>query len=226
MVIAKDSGIAPKRLVILGGGTGGTLAANRLRREFENEELDIVVVDKDNDHIYQPGLLFVPFGLATAEEITRPRDAQLHSGIRFVQSAVDSVDIEKDLVLLADGTRLTYDLLLVASGADLVLDETEGLTGPGWNQAPVGIHSLGDTLEYQVDIPKSGRWDVWVRYATDMRPWGQPGVSGGSGVSVDDDLPLLMLNLPNTGGFDVYRWSKTTTMQLSAGRRRFFWKNL
>lgn len=142
MVIAKDSGIAPKRLVILGGGTGGTLAANRLRREFENEELDIVVVDKDNDHIYQPGLLFVPFGLATAEEITRPRDAQLHSGIRFIQSAVDSVNIEKDLVLLADGTRLTYDLLLVASGADLVLDETEGLTGPGWNETVFSFYDM------------------------------------------------------------------------------------
>jgi sulfide:quinone oxidoreductase len=142
MVLAKDSSIVAKRLVILGGGTGGTLAANRLRREFDSNDLDIVVVDKDNQHVYQPGLLFVPFGLATAEEITRPRDEQLNSGIRFIESAVESVDVEKDLVVLANGHRLGYDVLLVASGADLELDETEGLTGPGWKENIFSFYDL------------------------------------------------------------------------------------
>lgn len=52
-----------KRVVILGSGTGGKLAANRLRREFP-DDVTITVVDRDDDHLYQPGLLFVPFGLA------------------------------------------------------------------------------------------------------------------------------------------------------------------
>ena len=53
-----------KRVVILGGGTGGTLSANRLRRHLSKTDVEIVVVDQNDDHVYQPGLLFVPFGLA------------------------------------------------------------------------------------------------------------------------------------------------------------------
>lgn len=62
-----------KRIVILGGGTGGTLTANRLRRAYDEQAAEIVVVDRDGDHVYQPGLLFVPFGLADIGRIVRPR---------------------------------------------------------------------------------------------------------------------------------------------------------
>jgi NADH dehydrogenase FAD-containing subunit len=65
--------VTRKRIVILGGGTGGTMTANRLRRRFDAEEAEIHVVDRDDKHVYQPGLLFVPFGLAQLEEIVRPR---------------------------------------------------------------------------------------------------------------------------------------------------------
>ena len=67
-----------KQIVILGGGTGGTMTANRLRRRFEHDEAEIHVVDRDDRHVYQPGLLFVPFGLAlrrTLEE-TLPEEAK------------------------------------------------------------------------------------------------------------------------------------------------------
>ncbi len=64
-----------KRIVILGGGTGGTLLANRLRRAYQREAADIVVVDRDDAHVYQPGLLFVPFGRAEARRITRRQTA-------------------------------------------------------------------------------------------------------------------------------------------------------
>ena len=62
-----------KQIVILGGGTGGTMTANRLRRRLDEDEAQIHVVDRDDRHVYQPGLLFVPFGLATPDEIVRPR---------------------------------------------------------------------------------------------------------------------------------------------------------
>jgi sulfide:quinone oxidoreductase len=121
-----------RRVVVLGGGTGGTLAANRLRRRFAARELSITVVDQDDRHVYQPGLLFVPFGLTHVEDIVRPRQRQLHDGIDFVQQPIDDVDIETREVHLADGTTLIYDVLVVATGASLVPDETPGLTGPGW----------------------------------------------------------------------------------------------
>jgi sulfide:quinone oxidoreductase len=121
-----------KRIVILGGGTGGTLSANRLRRIFPTEQVEIVVVDQNDDHVYQPGLLFVPFGLTRTDEIVRSRHHQLHQDIEFRQVPIERVDIDADTVHLGDGTELSYDVLVVASGSVLVEEETEGLTGPGW----------------------------------------------------------------------------------------------
>ena len=119
-----------KRILVLGGGTGGTLIANRLRRTFS--DADITVVDRDDTHVYQPGLLFVPFGLIRSEVIVKSRKRQLHSGIRYVQRDIDRVDIDGDRVHLADGTTLDYDVLVIATGAALLPEETEGMKGPGW----------------------------------------------------------------------------------------------
>ena len=120
------------RIVVLGGGTGGTLTANRLRKVLPVDGVQITVVDRDNRHVYQPGLLFVPFGLTHPEDIVRPRGRQLRRGIEFRESAVERVDIAAHEVLLGDGSVLSYDVLVVASGAVLVPEETPGLTGAGW----------------------------------------------------------------------------------------------
>ena len=130
------------RIVILGAGTGGTLTANRLRREYSKDEASITVVDQDDQHVYQPGLLFVPFGLAHAEDIVRPRSRQLHDGIDYRQNPIDRVDIESDTVHLADGTTLGYDVLVVATGATLIPEETEGLAGPGWGEKVHTFYTL------------------------------------------------------------------------------------
>ncbi len=121
-----------RKLVILGGGTGGTLAANKLRRAYPEDEMSITVVDQDDRHVYQPGLLFVPFGMARLEDIVRGRQRQLHRGIDFTEAGIDWVDIDASTVHLEDGSDLSYDVLVVATGATLVPEETEGLTGPGW----------------------------------------------------------------------------------------------
>jgi sulfide:quinone oxidoreductase len=140
------------RIVILGGGTGGTLTANRLRRLYTPEEAAITVVDQDDRHVYQPGLLFVPFGLAHSEDIVRPRERQLHHGIEFIESPIDRVDIDVNEVHLTNGDALDYDVLVVATGARLVPEETEGLIGPGWMDnvftfyTPEGAGALGAAL--------------------------------------------------------------------------------
>jgi sulfide:quinone oxidoreductase len=131
-----------KRLLILGGGTGGTLLANRLRRRHDEHELQIDVVDRDNRHIYQPGLLFVPFGLADPEEIVRPRQRQLRHGIAFHRQEIDSVSISEQRVHLGDGSSLDYDVLVVASGTRLLPEETEGMLGLGWNESVFTFYDL------------------------------------------------------------------------------------
>ena len=95
-----------KRIVILGGGTGGTLTANRLRRAYDERAAEIVVVDRDGDYADQPGLLFVPFGLADMGRIVRPRQHQLRPGIAFREAGIDRVDVAADRVHLDDGTTL------------------------------------------------------------------------------------------------------------------------
>lgn len=142
------------RIVILGGGTGGTLAANRLRRAYSLDEAAITVVDQNDHHVYQPGLLFVPFGLTHPEDIVRPRGRQLHHGIDYHQSSVDRVDLDTRTVHLADASELSYDVLVVATGAVLAPEETEGLTGPGWMEkvftfyTPEGAAALERVLRF------------------------------------------------------------------------------
>jgi sulfide:quinone oxidoreductase len=110
------------------------MTANRLRRRFDADEAEIHVVDRDDRHIYQPGLLFVPFGMAAVDEIVRPRRRQLRDGIVFHEAAIEEVSLEQNVVLLRDGQRLPYDVLVVASGVRLQPEETDGMTGPGWNE--------------------------------------------------------------------------------------------
>ena len=117
-------------IVILGAGTGGTLSANRLRKALP--DVTITVVDENDRHIYQPGLLFVPFGMAHPEDIVRPRGKQLHRGIDYRPCGIDRVEVEAKQVHLKDGAILDYDVLVVATGSRLVPEETEGMTGPGW----------------------------------------------------------------------------------------------
>ncbi|MDP9233514.1 MAG: NAD(P)/FAD-dependent oxidoreductase, partial [Actinomycetota bacterium] len=95
-------------------------------------QADIAVVDQDDRHIYQPGLLFVPFGMTDPQKLVRSRRRQLRSGITYIDSSIELVDKDSNQVHLCDGTRLDYDVLIVATGAVLVPEETEGLTGYGW----------------------------------------------------------------------------------------------
>jgi sulfide:quinone oxidoreductase len=149
--------------VILGGGTGGTLTANRLRKAISSEAT-ITVVDTDDRHVYQPGLLFVPFGLATPDDIVRPRSRQLHEGIEYRQSTIDHVDLDDDSVHLADGTILGYDVLVVATGSRLVPEETEGLVGPGWMEKVFTFYDLAGAaaLEEKLASFEGGRLVVNV----------------------------------------------------------------
>jgi sulfide:quinone oxidoreductase len=131
-----------RRLVVLGGGLGGTMIANRLRRRFPADALEVHVVDRDDRHLYQAGLIFVPFGMASPDGLVRSRRRQLHDGIVFHQTEVDTVALEDDRVHLGDGTRLEYDALVVATGVELQPEETEGLTGPGWGERMLTFYNL------------------------------------------------------------------------------------
>ena len=143
-----------KNIVILGGGTAGTAVANRLRRALAESEADITVIDRDSTHWYQPGLLFVPFGSTPVTRLERNRWSQLLPGVSWQKVGIDHVNADQSTVTLPDGGRISYDVLVVATGTRLLLEETEGLTGTGWGEnvftfySPDGAAALGRRLRH------------------------------------------------------------------------------
>ena len=116
------------RIVILGAGTGGTMVANRLHRELGGRGAEITVIDLNDVHVYQPGLLFVPFGLARPHHLEQPRPSQLTSEVLYIERVIDHVDVDRNTVILRDGEKVPYDVLVVATGSVLSPDATEGLS--------------------------------------------------------------------------------------------------
>ena len=104
------------RVLILGAGVAGTLAANRLRRA--RRDLEIVVVSGYPDHLYQPGFLRVPFG-ASADPLRRDEAGLLRAGVEFRVDHVAGVQPDRRQIGLASGGVLGYDWLVIATGSRL-----------------------------------------------------------------------------------------------------------
>ena len=138
------------RIVILGAGTAGTIMANRLRRRYaagiRRGDITITVVDNDPEHLYQPGLLFLPFGHYTPDQLRRPRRAPLHDAVTLVDARVERVGTTENRVYLQDRPPLDYDVLIVATGSRVVPEETEGLTGPGWRERMFDFYTLDGAM--------------------------------------------------------------------------------
>ncbi len=117
-----------KHLVILGAGTAGTIVANASRRRLPSD-WEVVVVDPALEHLYQPGLLFVPFGGST--ELSHPRVDTFAEGVAWVREGIEALDPVRRAVSLTDGRTLPYDVLVIASGCRIRPDLLEGLTDPG-----------------------------------------------------------------------------------------------
>jgi len=131
-----------KNLVILGAGTAGTIMANKLHHRLDHAEWQITIVDRSALHYYQPGFLFIPFGLYQPEQVVRNKTDFLPAGARFVIGEVDRIEPEHNQVLLANGEILLYDDLIIATGVDIHPEETEGLKGRLWRTSIFDFYTL------------------------------------------------------------------------------------
>lgn len=122
-----------KRIVILGGGTGGVMIAHRLAHA-RRDDWSITLIEKEHEHIYQPGLLFVPFGLASLERLKRPSASLLPPSVARIALSIDRIDPVARRVMLSDGTAVAYDALIVATGVRLAPEEIPGMQGVLWHQ--------------------------------------------------------------------------------------------
>ncbi len=153
-----------KRLVVLGAGTAGTMVVNRLRRSLPEDEWAITVVDRDDVHDYQPGYLFLPFGMTAPEQVRRRRHPLIADGVAFVEAEVDHVDARARAVHLVGGRVLTYDELVIATGTSPRPDQVPGTLGPQWH-AEVGEFYTYDgalALREQLEHFTGGRLVVHI----------------------------------------------------------------
>lgn len=123
-----------KHLVVLGAGTAGTMVVNKLRKKLPADDWAITVVDKDDIHDYQPGYLFIPFGMNTPEQVRKHKRPFIGEGVELVLAAVEAIDPQAATVTLGNGRVLTYDQLVIATGTTPRPDQTEGTLGPQWHR--------------------------------------------------------------------------------------------
>lgn len=135
-----------KKLVILGAGTGGTIMLNKLSELLDPEDWQITIVDQSKTHYYQPGFLFIPFGIYKRRDVIKPRKDFFPTGTNAIISEIDRIEPEKNRVLLKNRQVLDYDYLIIATGTQINPDEIEGLTGEHWRKSIFDFYTLDGAL--------------------------------------------------------------------------------
>jgi sulfide:quinone oxidoreductase len=142
-----------KKAVILGAGTAGTMMANHLAKKLPEMGWELTVVDQEKTHYYQPGFLFVPFGIYEPKDVVKPITDFLPSIANVVNEKIDRVLPDENKVLLQNGEALNYDVLVIATGSQIAPDEVEGMLCDKWHKEIFdfytyeGTCALGKKLE-------------------------------------------------------------------------------
>ena len=131
-----------KRLLILGGGTAGTIMANKLAPVLDSSEWQITVVDKSKEHHYQPGYLFIPFGIYAPRDVVKPKGDYLPPDVEVIYEGVEVIEPDQNRIKLEGGRMLGYDYLILATGAHISPEETEGLAGEAWHKSIFDFYTL------------------------------------------------------------------------------------
>ena len=131
-----------KKLVILGAGTAGTMMLNKLYNTLDKNEWQITIVDQHETHYYQPGFLFIPFGIYDKKDVIKPKRDYFPSGINAITSEIDKIEPENNKVVLKNNQVLNYDYLIIATGARVVPGETEGMKEELWYKNIFDFYSI------------------------------------------------------------------------------------
>lgn len=131
-----------KNLVILGAGTAGTMMLNKLSKELDPKKWKLTIVDREETHYYQPGFLFIPFGIYEKKDVEKPKRAFFPKGAEVIIDEIDRIIASDNKVLLKNGTVLPYDFLIVATGTEIRPDEIEGMEGEEWHKSIFDFYTL------------------------------------------------------------------------------------
>ncbi|MDP3047723.1 MAG: FAD/NAD(P)-binding oxidoreductase [Chloroflexota bacterium] len=132
--------------LILGAGTGGTMVANKMAELLDPQEWRILIVDRDETHYYQPGFLFIPFGIYTPADVVKPKRNCLPPQVEVIFSDIEQIEPEQNRVRLAKKKTISYDYLVIATGSDIHPEETPGLMDGGWRQNVFDFYTLDGAM--------------------------------------------------------------------------------
>ncbi len=157
-----------KQFLILGAGTAGTMLVSRIIRKLDKREWKITIVEKEQNHYYQPGFLFVPFGIYKPSDTFKPNRKYIPSGVEFISSEIDSIDPDANKVtLVKDKQVIHYDYLVIATGSTIRPAETEGLLDGGWRKNIFDFYTLeGADCAWQIPGKLAG-WEAGRQYCRD-----------------------------------------------------------
>lgn len=148
MLMQRDAVIknTHQTIIILGGGMGGIVAANELRKKAP-KGTRIVLIDKGQTHVYSPAFLYVMQGKRRRDDVQRPLSLLRRKGIEFINEEITNIDPEGKVVTSTSQT-LHYDYLVVSVGAELAPEKISGLAESGYNlYALNGVERLRDDLQ-------------------------------------------------------------------------------
>lgn len=140
---------ASKRLLVLGAGTAGTMVANKVLHKLP--DWSVTVIDRDDVHDYQPGYLFIPFGMNTPKQIRKTSSHFVDSKANLVFGELTKIDPHAQSVALSDGRSFEYDYLVIATGTTPRPDQTPGMLGDEWHR------SVGEFYTYEGSVSLSRR---------------------------------------------------------------------
>lgn len=138
-----------KRLLILGAGTSGTMMANKLRKALATSEWNITIVDQHKTHYYQPGFLFIPFGIYSRHDVIKPKADFIPLGVDLIFSSIDRINAEDNHVILDGGKVLSYDILIIATGVRTVPEETTGMKDKLWQNKIFDFYTIDGAMALQ-----------------------------------------------------------------------------
>jgi len=140
-----------KHIVIVGGGLAGTIVANGLCRQLGGQlrsgEVRITVLGNTDKHLYQPGLLYLPFGKFRESELFRDQRKVLDRRATFHIDAATNIDVENNRVTCESGMTLDYDYVVIATGSRIRPDQIPGMAeGAHWFYDLEGARKMRDAL--------------------------------------------------------------------------------
>jgi len=123
--------MAERTVVVLGGGTGGLVAARSLRRRLDPTDR-VVVIDRSPTYLFAPSLLWVMTGARRPEQLSADRHRLRRRGIEVLDAEVHDIDLTHRRVKTSD-TEVAFDRLVIALGAELAPDALDGFTEAAHN---------------------------------------------------------------------------------------------